>query len=172
MWWPQTGIWQRAVISKQFAASVHVNVLISCHIVSYTVIGIFQNGPTIPTCWWSHPMWSPPLEWGLDLVTCCCQIEYARSNGILLPRLSFEDCYFNYFLSGFSCLLYQMRLYTMLWGSLCKDLQTKNKGRPLANSQQEAGTLSPTACPELKPAQNHLSELRSGSSSTWALSWL
>lgn len=140
MWWPQTGIWVKSSDLQTvccFSPCECLNFMPHCIIHCDC---IFQNGPTIPTCWWSHPMWSPPLEWGLDLVTCCCQIEYARSNGILLPRLSFEDCYFNYFLSGFSCLLYQMRLYTMLWGSLCADLQTKNKGRPLANSQQEAGT--------------------------------
>ena len=72
-----------------------------------------------------------------------------------------------YFLSGFSCLLSQMPCCEVAYVGTYK---TKNKGRPLANSQQKAETLSPIACQELKPAQNHLSELRSGFSSTWALS--
>ena len=132
-----------------------------------------KMAPMIPTSWWSPPVWSPPLEWGLDLVTCCWQTEHGRSDGISLPRLNSKDCYLNF---AFSLAFLARSLW---WGQMpCCELaygetyKTKNKGRPLANSQQGTEALSPTAYQELKPAHNPLSELGSGSSPTWALRWL
>ena len=112
-------------------------------------------------CGWQLPKW--PHDSYLLVVTLYVvpspwvragpsDLPSGRSDGILLPRLSFEGCYFNFpfSLAFLAC--------SLKWGCMpCCEVayvgtyKTKNKGRPLAKSQWEAETLSSAAGQELKP---------------------
>lgn len=131
----------------------------------------------LPTFWYSHPVYSPLLECGLDPATHFQRIGYSRNDGMSLLRTGYKGCSFHlgYLLSipllvlllVLSILLLVLLSILLLASILCTALWKGTRGKelrqPLDNSPQESEALSPVAFEEMNPATNHLSELGSRS---------
>lgn len=124
--------------------------------------------PVISTSWYLCPCIIPPLECGLDQVTCFKRIECGKSDAsgviktlwcpswvlclaLLLACSERSQCH---------VVICSMKAHT-----------ARNCGKPPGNRQWVTEAFSPTVHKELNSANNHISELGSGSSPRQAFRW-